>query len=162
MNENELVLGFAFMFVMIVIIIIPIYIYLSKIIYEIAKEEGRKGAFLAWIPGGNFYLICKLGHVSFIVWIILQFVCVKYDIQIGGISPVSIYTVFAYNRIFKRYSVNKITMYMSYIMPFFVFISLWDCYSKLKKIRKNRINNYYNGNYNNNYNNYNDYDNSNY
>lgn len=124
-------------FVIALAITIPLYVYVSKILYEIAKNEGRNDAFLAWIPVVNLYLVCKLANVSFIILIILQILAIKYNIQYFSISPAIIYIIFAYNRIFKKYSVNTILRIINYFIPFGLFVSLGISYSVLKKNRNN-------------------------
>lgn len=160
MTSTEL--GFTMIFGSILLIfLIPLFLYLAKITYEIAKYEGRTDAYLAWIPIANVYLICKMARISFIVWILLNFITITLSPTII-ISFSWLYFIYGYNKIFKRYSVNQITMNMSYVVHFCFLICLGQCYSNLKKMRVNNLNNGYGGNFNN-YNTFNNYnDNNNY
>lgn len=166
-----LILIFGGLFLVLFAILIAVFIYQAKVLSKVAKLEGRKDAFLAWIPVGNVYLICKMAKVSFLIWVISFVITLKFFPE-SAITPTTIYTTFALNKIFKRYSVKPIILYASYVVPFCILIAFGQCYANAKKIEKDNLNGGYGGNFNNyntfndynnyNNNNYNDYNNRNY
>jgi|SRR3989344_7893219 len=66
---------FAFLFGLLIffaILMLIVYVYTSLVLMTIAKKTNTEGAWMAWVPILNFYLMTKIGSVPW--WTILIFI----------------------------------------------------------------------------------------
>jgi hypothetical protein len=55
----------AIIFLVILVIVLVFYVYSAICLTFIAKKTGKEPAWLAWIPVGNMFLMCKIGGLSY-------------------------------------------------------------------------------------------------
>ncbi|MDD5512779.1 MAG: DUF5684 domain-containing protein, partial [Candidatus Omnitrophica bacterium] len=68
-----------------------IYVYSSLCLYFIARKTGNEPAWLAWVPIGNLFLMCKIAGQSY--WLLLIFLASFLPI-IGGLVNLGLFGFF--------------------------------------------------------------------
>lgn len=111
-------------------VFVAAYVIQGLALSTVAKLEG-KSEILAWIPVANIYLLFELTDT--IPYLILIFFCSMFG-TIGTIivSIFTIFILFKWAKLCKRYGVSPFLIYVGILIPFLTLIPMFKLYKEAK------------------------------
>jgi len=90
-------IGIAIVFLAVLIFLLVTHVYLAICLQLIARKTANEPAWLAWVPIGNFFLMCKIGSLNYI-WagLMVAALAVVFIPVIGLLGLLALIVLFAF------------------------------------------------------------------